>query len=83
MYVQLLDMANYIWPTQLQQLTQSLTLPLQIDGVAYRGRVMMELGTSLGTLPMDKHEEVKLADQTKILVCGDHRRCTVISSNLQ
>ena len=41
---------------------------LQIEGVAYRGRVMVEVDMSLGKLPTDKHEEIKIADQKRIAV---------------
>ena len=39
----------------------------QIEGVSYRGRVMVEVDMTLGDLPTDKHEEIKVADQKKIM----------------
>ena len=44
--------------------------PPQIEGVSYRGRVMVEVETSLGTLPTRNHEEIKLADRNKVKVRG-------------
>ena len=40
----------------------------QIDGVAYRGRVMVELDMTLGELPAHKQEAIKEADKKSILV---------------
>ena len=40
----------------------------QIDGVSYRGRVMVEVEMTLGNLPTDKHEEIKIQDQKRIAV---------------
>lgn len=47
----------------------SLHLPnpsLQIEGVAYRGRVMVEIDLTLGELPSTKTEEIKIVDQKRI-----------------
>ena len=41
---------------------------LQIDGVAYRGRVMVEVDLSLGEFPAHKQEAIKEADKKSILV---------------
>ena len=40
----------------------------QIDGVAYRGRVMVEVDMTLGELPAHKQEAIKEADKKSILV---------------
>jgi len=42
----------------------------QIEGVSYRGRVMVEVETSLGTLPTRNHEVIKLTDRSKVKVRG-------------
>lgn len=39
---------------------------LQIEGVSYRGRVMVEIDMNLGELPSTKVEEIKIADQKRI-----------------
>ena len=31
----------------------------QLEGVAYRGRLLVEVTTSVGVLPKEKHEEIK------------------------
>ena len=41
---------------------------MQIEGVAYRGRVMVELEMNLGSFPTDKQESIKEADKKMILV---------------
>lgn len=39
----------------------------QIEGVAYRGRVMVEIEMNIGDLPSTKREEIKLDDQKRII----------------
>ena len=40
----------------------------QIDGVSYRGRVMVQVDMDLGTLPTNKHEGIKISDQLRVKV---------------
>ena len=39
----------------------------QIEGVAYRGRVMVELEMNIGSLPTTRKEEIKIVDQKRII----------------
>ena len=41
---------------------------VQIEGVAYRGRVMVELEMTLGDFPATKQEPIKEIDKKAILV---------------
>ena len=43
-------------------------MSVQIEGVAYRGRVMVELEMKLGNFPAEKQESIKEADKKMILV---------------
>ena len=45
-------------------------LVLQIEGVAYRGRIMVEVGMEIGKHPTTRVEEIKIVDQNKLTVCG-------------
>ena len=40
----------------------------QIEGVSYRGRVMVQVDMDLGTLPTNKHQDIKSSDQLRIKV---------------
>ena len=39
-----------------------------MEGVAYRGRVMVEINMELGKLPTQRVEDVKIVDQKKLTV---------------
>ena len=39
----------------------------QIEGVSYRGRVMVEVDMTMGELPTTKIEEIKIVEQNKII----------------
>ena len=54
-------------PSSLSFLPLHLLL-WQIDGVSYRGRVMVQVDMDLGTLPTNKHEGIKLSDQLRVKV---------------
>ena len=50
--------------------TIGIHLLLQLPGVSYRGRIMIELGMEIGKLPTDQNEKIKLVDQRKLTVGG-------------
>ena len=39
-----------------------------MEGVAYRGRVMLELNMELGKLPTQRYEDIKIVDLNKLTV---------------
>ena len=53
----------------------------QIEGVAYRGRVMVEINMELGKLPTTRVEEIKIVDQKKLTVCASSTTYVTITSS--
>lgn len=51
-----------------------------IEGVSYRGRVMVEVDVTLGELPSAKIEEVKIADQKRIIPYLKRRKYKLFAS---
>ena len=45
-------------------------LILQLPGVSYRGRIMVEIDVNIGNLPTERHEDIKLVEQKKLTVSG-------------
>ena len=43
---------------------------LQLPGVSYRGRIMVEIDVNIGSLPTERHEDIKLVEQKKLTVSG-------------
>ena len=49
-----------------------------MEGVSYRGRVLLEVNMSIGKPPTHKYEEIKIVDLNKLAVSNEYFRYLIV-----